>query len=137
MFEAHYSERSTASPEAVWELWRVVERWPDWNEQVERVEVDGDLLPGTEVRVKVRKGGTVRQRVTALDPGRLLITEVRFPGARQGHEHRVERRGRGCEIVHRIYVRGLMWPIFALLLGRKRMRNSIARFVERERELAE
>jgi uncharacterized protein YndB with AHSA1/START domain len=137
MFEAPHTERSSASPEAVWELWADPGRWPEWNEQAERAEADGELAPGATVRVKLRRGGTVRHQVTALDPGRLLTTEARFPGARLGHEHRVEPRGRGSEITHRLYVRGLLWPLFALLLGRKRMRRSVAGFVARERELAE
>lgn len=137
MFEASSSERADAEPAAIWALWADVERWSSWNEQVEHVEVDGELAPGAVVRVKLRRGGTVSHRVTALDPGHLLVTEARFPGATQGHEHRVEVRGRESEITHRLYVRGPLWPLFALLLGRKRMRKAVARFIERERELAE
>lgn len=137
MFEAEQSELSTADPAAVWELWADPGRWPEWSEQVQRAEADGDLQPGTTISTKLRRGGTVRHQVTVLEPGHLLVTEARFPGARQGHEHRVEPRGDGAEITHRIYVRGPLWPLFALLFGRKRMRKSVARFVERERELVE
>lgn len=137
MFEATHSERSSASPSEIWELWSDPGRWPQWNEQVQRADVDGELIPGATVSAKLRHGGTVRYQVTALEPGRLLIWEARLPGAKQGHEHRVERRGGGAEITHRLYVRGPLWPIFALLFGRKRMRESVAAFVERERELVE
>jgi hypothetical protein len=137
MFEARHAERSSAGPQAIWPLWVDPGRWREWNEQVERATVEGELAAGSTVSVKLRRGGTVRQEVIALDPGRLLITEARFPGARQGHEHRVDPRGRGSEITHRIYVRGPLWPLFALLLGRRRMRRSVTQFVARERELAE
>jgi hypothetical protein len=137
MFEAIHSERSSASPEAIWALWADPGRWPEWNPQIERAEVDGELLPGAAVTIKFRRGGNVRFQVVALDPGRLLIDEARFPGARLGHEHRVRRRGKEVEIIHRLYVRGPLWPLFALLLGRKRMRRLVVEFIERERELAE
>jgi len=133
MFEAIHSERLAASPEAVWELWADPARWPEWNQQFERVE--GDVLPGAALTVKYRRGGRVRYEVVSLEPQRLLIVEARFPGARLGHEHRLKPRGHDAEVAHRLYVRGPLWPLFALLLGRKRMRASVAAFVEREREL--
>lgn len=137
MFEATHSERSPASPARIWELWSDPGRWREWNQQIERAEVEDGLAPGATVRVKLRRGGTVRHRVIALDPERVLIHEARFPGARLGHEHGLRRRGGGVEISHRLYVRGPLWPLFALLLGRKRMRRSVVEFIERERELVE
>jgi len=135
LFETTHTERSAASPAAIWELWSDPGRWAEWNEQIQRAEVDGELAPGATVRAKLRRGGTVRYEVTALEPGRLLIWEVRLPGARQGHAHRVSPRGGGAEITHRMYVRGPLWPLFALLLGRQRMRRWLVEFAEREREL--
>jgi hypothetical protein len=137
LFEAIHSERSLASPEAIWALWADPSHWPKWNAQIQQAEVDGELLPGAPVTIKYRRGGRVRFEVVALEPGRLLIVEARFPGARLGHEHRVERRGKGAETNHRLYIRGPLWPLFALLLGRKRMRRSVVEFIERERALTE
>lgn len=135
MFEAAHSERIEADAEAVWELWADPGRWPEWNQQLERAELDGELREGAEARVKFRRGGTVRFTVVELDPGRLLVDEARFPGARLGHEHLLAPRGNAVEVTHRLYVTGPLWVFWALMLGRKRMRESVARFVEREREL--
>jgi hypothetical protein len=137
VFEAAHSERSTADAAAVWALWADPARWPDWNEQIERVELDGELALGAEPRVKFRRGGTVRFEVMELEPERLLVDEARFPGARLGHEHRLAPGRSSVEISHRLYVSGPLSGLWALLLGRKRMRESVVRFVERERELAE
>jgi uncharacterized protein YndB with AHSA1/START domain len=137
MFEASHTERVSASASDVWELWADPGRWAEWNDQVQRAESDAELLPGATVSAKLRRGGTVRYTVTALEPGRLLIWEARLPGARQGHEHRVEPRGGQAEVTHRLFVRGPLWPLFALLLGRKRMRESVVAFADRERALVE
>ena len=98
MFEAVHTERISADAEAIWELWADPQRWPDWNEQVEGVELDGELRVGAEVSVKFKRGGKVKFEVTELEPLRLFVDEAKFPGARLGHEHRmkpgqVERRG--------------------------------------------
>jgi uncharacterized protein YndB with AHSA1/START domain len=135
VFEAAHTERVDADAEAVWALWEDPARWPEWNNQIERAEADGELRVGTEARTKFRRGGTVRFIVVQLETGRSLINEARFPGARLGHEHRVEPRSRGVEITHRLYVTGPLSGFWALMLGRKRMRESVARFVAREREL--
>ncbi|HSI81933.1 MAG TPA: SRPBCC family protein [Solirubrobacterales bacterium] len=135
MYEAAETATIGADPEAVWELWGDLDRWPEWNQGIERASADGELAPGATIKVKLRRGGTVSHQVTALEPGRLLVTEARFPGGRQGHEHRVERRRNGAEVTHRIYVRGLLWPLLAFMLSRRKMERSVAGFAEREREL--
>jgi len=137
VFEALCSDRITAPAEAIWELWANTDRWPDWNDQIERVEVDGELRLGAELRIKLRRGGMVRNVVTELEPGRRLTYEARFPGARSGLEHRLRPGRRSVEVTHRRYVDGPLASLWAPMLGRKRMRESVERFVQRERELTQ
>jgi Polyketide cyclase / dehydrase and lipid transport len=124
-----------AGAAAVWALWADPGRWPEWNEQIASAELDGELRVGTRARVKFRRGGTVRFEVTALEPERLFVDEAGFPGARLGHEHRIEPAGSAVDVTHRLYVEGPLSGFWALMLGRKRMRESVAGFVAREREL--
>jgi uncharacterized protein YndB with AHSA1/START domain len=132
-----HTDRSSAAASAVWALWSDPSRWPEWNDQLESGELEGEFAVGEKLRVKFRRGGRMQFEIVALEPERLLVDEARMPGARLGHEHRLEPAGEGVEITHRIYVRGALSGLFALLLGRTRMRESVVRFVERERELAE
>jgi uncharacterized membrane protein len=137
VFEAVASERITVAPEAIWELWVDVSRWPDWNEQIERVEVAGELRLGATVKTKLRRGGTVRNLVTELEPGRALVYEASFPGARVGLEHRLRPWRRSVEVTHRRYVEGALAGLWAVMIGRKRIRESVERFIVRERELTQ
>jgi uncharacterized protein YndB with AHSA1/START domain len=130
LFEATHSERTSTPSTALWAQWANPERWPDWDARVERAEADGELAEGTEVRVKLRKGGTTRQRVTAIETGRRLVTEYGLPGARAGHERIVEQRGTGSEVTHRLYVDGPLSGFWALMLGRGRMRDTVAGFTD-------
>ncbi len=82
------------------------------------------------IRVKLRKGGTTTHEVTALDPGRRLVTEYRLPGARVGHERIVEAQGPGSERSHRLYVEGPLAGLWALMLGRRRLRETAAGFTD-------
>jgi hypothetical protein len=75
--------------------------------------------------------------VTELEPERALALEARFPGARLGHEHRLRPGTNSVAISHRIYVAGPLAGLWALMIGRKRMREQVVRLAERERELTE
>ena len=137
MFEASHTERSSAAPEAVWALWADASRWPEWNEQLESGEIDGELAVGSGATVKFKRGGKMRFTVVAVEPERLFVDEAKLPGCRFGHEHRVEPAGDGCEITHRLYLVGATSGLFSRLFGRKRMERSVVEFVKRERALAE
>ena len=138
MFEAVHSERLDVPVAAIWELWENPDRWPDWNEQIERVEVEDDELRlGAKLKTKMRRGGTVRHLVTEYEPGAVLVYEASFPGARSGLEHRLREGKRSVEVTHRRYVDGPLASIWAPLIGRKRMTEAVERFIQREREITQ
>ena len=130
MFEAEHSTGTSLPASAVWAQWTNLDRWPDWDPRVAGAEADGELAEGVELRVKLRKGGTTRHRVIALEPGRRLLTEYRLPGARVGHDRVVEPRGPGSQVTHRLYVEGPLSGFWAPMLGRKRMRETVAELGE-------
>ena len=137
MFEAVQTDRTIASPTEIWALWESPARWPEWNQRFERVELEGEPAPGRRLRIKQRRGGTMEFELVAFEPERRLAYEARFPGARLGHEHIVAPEDGGAEVTHRIYVSGPLAGFWALLLGRKRMREAVTSFGTREREIAE
>jgi len=130
LFEAAHSERTSSPASAVWARWARPERWPDWDPRVQGAEADAELAEGVGIRVKMRKGGTTRHSVVALEPGHRLVTEYPLPGARVGHERIVEQRGPGAELTHRLYVDGPMSWLWATMLGRRRMRETAASFTD-------
>lgn len=135
MFEASHTATASAPPEAIWALWENPARWPEWNDQLESGELEGDLAVGTGATVKFKRGGKMRFTVVELDPGRLFTDEAKLPGSRFGHEHRVEPAGAGSKITHRLYLKGPTSGAFSRLFGRNRMRESVAGFVAKEIEL--
>ena len=137
MFEAAHSERSSAAPAAIWALWADASRWPEWNEQLESGELEGEFAVGGKATVKFKRGGKMWFTITALEPERLFVDEAKLPGCRFGHEHRVEPVDLGSEITHRLYLTGPTSGLFSRLFGRKRLEQSVIGFIERERELAE
>jgi len=130
LFETSHTAKASAPASAVWARWAKPSRWSEWDPRVQGAEAGGELDEGAEVRVKMRKGGTVRQKVVAFEPGRRLVTEYVLPGARVGHEHLVEARGPGSQVTHRLYVDGPLAGAWALMLGRRKLRESAAGFTD-------
>ena len=132
------SQSTRAPAEAVWRLWTDPERWSEWDQRIVSAAAEGDELEvGTTVRVKMRKGGNQMQRVSELDHEQLLVTEWHFPGARIAHRHALKPADTGSEITHAITISGPLWVLWALMLGRGRLRKAVAEFIARERELVE
>ena len=136
MWEARHELVADARPEDVWPLWSDPARWADWNRDIECAWLEGPLESGAIARIKFRRRGTLRFRIIALEPGRLLIDETRLPLVRMGHAHRVEPVGEGVRIRNLVYLDGPAARLYGVLMGR-RIRASVITFVERERELAE
>ncbi len=133
MFQAESAQTTQTPASAVWARWINPKRWSDWDPRIASANTEGSLAVGAEVRVKLRKGGTVRQHVVALEPERLVVTEYALPGARVGHEHVVEPRGAGSEVRHRLYVAGPLSGMWAFLLGRRKLRDAVASFTDASR----
>jgi hypothetical protein len=135
VFEATHSARSGTPASAIWARWAKPARWPEWDARYADAELlsDGELREGSEIRVKMRKGGSTRHQVVALEPGTRLVTEYALPGARVGHEHLVEARGPGSEVTHRLYVDGALSGLWAVMLGRKRLRETVQTFTDTAR----
>ena len=136
MWEVEDQVETAAAREAVWALWESPDRWSDWNDDIDWVRADGPLEVGAAVTIRFKRSLPLRFKVIELEERRLLTDEARLPGARLGHEHRVESADGRTRIRNRLYIDGPAERLYVLLLGR-RMRTSVKRFVERERALAE
>lgn len=49
MWTAEHSIVTTASPEQIWRLWADVATWPEWNGDIERIELIGPFASGGRI----------------------------------------------------------------------------------------
>jgi hypothetical protein len=135
-WQAEASREIAARPAAVWELWENPDRWPDWNPAIAGAELLGPFAVGTTAVIRFRGRPAMKFDVTAVDAERLFVDEARLPGARMGHEHRLEQAGAGVSVTHRIYFRGPLASLWGALMGR-RIRRDLVSFLDREQRLGE
>jgi uncharacterized protein YndB with AHSA1/START domain len=48
MWRYEHAAQAPVSQQAVWRLWSEVERWPDWNPDIETITIDGPFAAGSK-----------------------------------------------------------------------------------------
>jgi uncharacterized protein YndB with AHSA1/START domain len=49
MWTAEHTVETSASPEEIWRLWADVDGWPEWNGDIERIELEGPFAKGSRI----------------------------------------------------------------------------------------
>src|SRR5512133_1024455 len=76
MWAVEHSVETSASPQAVWQLWADVEGWPEWNAGVERIELRGPFAVGSTILMTPPGDETVELRIAeVVEPG-LFVDEA-------------------------------------------------------------
>src|SRR5207248_557441 len=76
MWEYEYSAETAVAPQALWRCWSDMEAWPEWNDGLDEIEIDGPFEVGTEFTMTLPGGDTVRMRLVEIEPGELFTDEM-------------------------------------------------------------
>ncbi|GAA0996038.1 hypothetical protein GCM10009555_091220 [Acrocarpospora macrocephala] len=81
-----------ATPQRVWEVFTDIERWPEWTDTVDSVELldPGPLKIGSRARIKQPKLPVGVWQVTELVEGEYFAWVSKSPGVRIAAGHHVE-----------------------------------------------
>jgi uncharacterized protein YndB with AHSA1/START domain len=103
MWSTEHSVETSASPEAVWRLWADVPRWPEWNADLARAQLEGEFREGGTIRMTSNDSDVVELRIAeAVEPER-FVDEAELSGITVRTTHQVEATGR---IVYRMEITG-------------------------------
>lgn len=95
VWEFEYAVETSATPKAIWTLLRDVERWPQWNAGVEKIEIDGPFAAGTFFTMTLPGEDAIRTRLVEVQEGRSFLDETRIGELRIFVDHRIEPLARG------------------------------------------
>src|SRR5512132_2902798 len=91
MWANEVSVETRAAPEQVWRLWADVARWPEWNGDIERIELIGVFAAGGRILMTPIGDETVELRIAeALEPD-LFVDEAHIGQIVVRTIHRVQR----------------------------------------------
>ena len=83
MWTTEHSIETAASPESVWRIWADVPGWPEWNADIERIELSGPFASGSTitmtplgaepVELRIRDAVEPKQFVDEADLGEIVV----------------------------------------------------------------
>ena len=107
MWEYEYRLETSAAPEALWRHWADMAAWPQWNEGIETITVDGPFEVGTVFTMTPPGDEPIRMRLVEIKPGESFTDEMDAGDFVVRTEHRLERTAGGLtRIVYRTQITG-------------------------------
>lgn len=118
-----HTVETTASPEAIWEIWQDVTHWNTWDHGIEYSTIDGPFEVGTTGTLKPKGGPLVHTKLTAVEPRRSFVDEAKLPLARLVVSHFLNESNGKTRVTHQIEIFGPLVFFFALVMGRNMKKN--------------
>ena len=107
MWEYEYSHQTSASSAALWHHWADMAAWPQWNDGIETITVDGPFEVGTVFTMTPPGEEPIRMRLTEIKPGESFTDEMDAGDFVVRTEHRLEPAADGLtRIVYRTRITG-------------------------------
>jgi polyketide cyclase/dehydrase/lipid transport protein len=107
MWVSEQSVETTATPEAIWPLWADVPRWPEWNADIERIELRGPFAAGSTIVMTPIGDDPVELRITEACEPDLFVDEADGGELVVRTTHRVDRLADGrSRITYRMEITG-------------------------------
>jgi hypothetical protein len=107
MWTTEQSIETAASPDAIWRLWSDVAGWPEWNADIEHIEISGPFAAGSTITMTPIGEDPIELRIAeAIEPD-LFVDEAELGDVVVRTIHRVERvEGDRSRVVYRMEISG-------------------------------
>jgi hypothetical protein len=107
VWTTEHNIETTASPEAIWALWRDVPSWPEWNADIEHIEIAGPFAPGSTISMTPVGEEPIDLRIADAVEPELFVDEADLGDLVVRTIHRVDRlEGGRSRVVYRMEIRG-------------------------------
>ena len=106
-----------ASLDVVWSIQTDIRGWSRWNPEVEYVDIEGPLVPGTEFRWKAA-GASITSELQEVEPKRRIVWTGKILGIRAVHVWTFEEQADGVLVWTEESFDGMLARLFAKTMRR-------------------
>lgn len=107
MWITEHTHETTAAPEAIWRLWADVDTWPEWNGDIERIELTGPFSAGSQITMTPIGQEPVELRIAEAVEPQLFVDEADLGEIVVRTIHRVEPLADGrARVTYRMEITG-------------------------------
>jgi uncharacterized membrane protein len=90
MWMTEHSIETDVPLDAIWRAWAEVARWPEWNADIERIELTGPFATGSKIAMTPYGQDPVHLRVADVIDGQQFIDEADVAGTVVRTTHRID-----------------------------------------------
>jgi hypothetical protein len=90
MWVNEQSIETTAPVAAIWRLWAEVDTWPEWNADIDQIELSGPFAAGSTIVMTPSGQDPVELRLAAVTEPELFVDEAEFGDVVVRTIHRIE-----------------------------------------------
>ena len=90
MCTTEHSIETNVAGDAIWRAWAEVPRWPEWNADIEHVELRGPFAAGSQITMTPRGQDPVELRIADVVEGEQFVDEAEIAGTVVRTMHRIE-----------------------------------------------
>jgi hypothetical protein len=107
MWAVEHSVETSAAPEEIWRLWADVAEWPEWNGDIERIELVGPFAAGGKFVMTPIGQEPIELRIAEAVEPELFVDEAELDEILVRTIHRVEPLDGGCaRVTYRMEITG-------------------------------
>ena len=107
MWNYEYAVETTAAPEALWHHWSDMAAWPQWNDGIDTIDVEGPFEAGTVFTMTPPGDEPIRMRLVEVELGESFADEMDAGDFVVRTEHRLEPAAAGLtRITYRTEITG-------------------------------
>jgi uncharacterized protein YndB with AHSA1/START domain len=90
MWSVEHSVQVAAAPQAVWAAWSDVDHWPEWNADIEQIDLDGPFATGSTITMTPGGQAPVRLAITDAVENEQFVDEAQVADTTVRTTHRNE-----------------------------------------------
>jgi hypothetical protein len=107
MWTNEQSIETSASPEAIWRLWSDVAGWPEWNADIEHIEISGPFQAGSKISMTPFGEDPVELEIAEAAEPDMFVDEANLGDVIVRTIHRIERlEGARSRVTYRMEISG-------------------------------
>ena len=107
MWTSEHNAETTVAAERIFGAWADVERWPEWNADIEQIALNGPFDAGSTIAMTPKGQDTVQLHIAEVADGEGFIDEADLGGTVIRTIHRLERLdGDRLRVVYRLEASG-------------------------------
>lgn len=136
-WQSSYTQKTTATTEAIWLRWTNVEDWPAEDSNLEWSRLEGEFIVGGKIVMKPKGSPKSTVIITEATPDASFETEGKIPFGKLIVSHKVEPHADGTtSFTHAITLTGPFKKLFVKLFAQK-LANNLPQKMQNIARLAE